>query len=63
MNKQKFTFELDNISGLNLTTDKLDKLTIQIYADGLRQAQDEIRSYFAKAYLKVEKITLQKIEL
>jgi hypothetical protein len=61
-NQQKFTFSVKGIRGTNIMQDKLEEITIQIMASGLRQAQDNIRDYFMKSYLQVDSITLLKIE-
>ena len=60
---QKFTFKVKDLSGLNLSSDRLDEITVQITAKNLREAQDNIRDYLAKGYFKAERVILEKIEI
>lgn len=60
--QQKFTFKVLGARGTNIMQDKLEEITLEIMADGLRQAQDNIRDYFMKSYMQVDGIVLLKIE-
>lgn len=58
-----FTFKVYGISGSVVYADfGPDGITVEIQADTVSQAADNIRDYLAKNYLKCSKVVLEKIE-
>lgn len=60
--EQKFTFKVSGLRGTSIMQDKLEEVTVEIMATGLRQAQDNMRDYFSKSHMQADSITLLKIE-
>ncbi len=62
--QQKFTFKIDGLRSTLINGHfKEGGVTVQLWATSYREADEKIEDYFAKGYLRCEKVTLEKIEI